>query len=531
MASLVQKLNISTGKGESYNYSLTENYTETFSLRQEVDNSDGFIKLVGSSTSISAQNLQDVKSMVVKNNGLVGAEVQFQFTEYKDNSNVDDANSVDLGPGSATVTRQASFLLGAGEFAFLPNVRWVGYAEAASGANAKPTTNGAYLTLDTNEYVDSTADLDSATADGVVNSTSATTVYLEPYTSATDCTANLFRIGDLIRIRDEIMEVTAIGDKSNLANSTLTIVRGLYGSTAATHADDVAVRFPFFNAYHDFDKYSVVQTNHSGKFKAMNFFGFGRTADYTSSGIVPGSIAGKFYTAGYQTLGLSGITPQSSTGLTAATAYAFDITVDGGSSITISFTTDASNTNFGGSNGVLKKIQAALDGQYYTAGNMFEKKVRVGIIDGDIRFTSGQRLSGSAILLADASSGTTMFDVGRIPDIGTAATDVNAAVASKLPPDTIINAAGVSVPNKGAFFYDDGHGRILGTATGSINYETGAINFSGPANAEFAITANYDSAHGGGANTTADTQNVITTISARSCNSKINCPIEIVAFN
>ena len=525
MASLVQKLNISTGKGESYNYSLTENYTETFSLRQEVDNSDGFIKLVGSSTSISAQNLQDVKSMVVKNNGLVGAEVQFQFTEYKDNSNVDDANSVDLGPGSATVTRQASFLLGAGEFSFLPNVRWVGYAEAASGANAKPTTNGAYLTLDTNEYVDSTADVDHATANTIGSDATHTTLNLE------DGHSKYFKVGDLIRIEDEICEVTEVGTGADLANSTLTIVRGLYGSTAATHADDVAVRFPFFNAYHDFDKYSVVQTNHSGKFKAMNFFGFGRTADYTSSGIVPGSIAGKFYTAGYQTLGLSGITPQSSTGLTAATAYAFDITVDGGSSITISFTTDASNTNFGGSNGVLKKIQAALDGQYYTAGNMFEKKVRVGIIDGDIRFTSGQRLSGSAILLADASSGTTMFDVGRIPDIGTAATDVNAAVASKLPPDTIINAAGVSVPNKGAFFYDDGHGRILGTATGSINYETGAINFSGPANAEFAITANYDSAHGGGANTSADTQNVITTISARSCNSKINCPIEIVAFN
>ena len=532
MANLIQKLNISTGKGESYDYSLTENYTETFSLRQEVDNSDGFIKMIGSSTSISAQNLQDVKSMVIRNNGVVGAEVQFQFTEYKDNSNVDDANSVDLGPGSATVTRQASFLLGAGEFAFLPNVRWVGYAEAASGANAAPTTSGAYLSFDANEYVDSTADLDSATADGVVNSTSATTVYLEPYTSATNCTANLFHVGDLIRIRDEIMEVTAIGDKSNLANNTLTVIRATHGSTATTNnADDDPIRLPFFNAYHDFDKYSVVQTNTSGKFKAMNFFGFGRVADSTASGIVPGSIAGKFYTAGYQTLGLSGITPQSSTGLTASTAYAFDITVDGGSSITISFTTDASNTNFGGTNGVLKKIQAALDVQFYTAGNLFEKKVHVGIVDGDVRFTSGQRLSSSAILLADASSGTTMFDVGRIPDIGTAATDVNAPVAAKLPPDTIINAAGVSVPNIGAFFYDDGHGRILGNATGTINYETGKIDFTGPANAEFTATANYHSAHGGGANTTADTQNVITTISARSCNSKINCPIEIVAFN
>jgi len=100
-----------------------------------------------------------------------------------------------------------------------------------------------------------------------------------------------------------------------------------------------------------------------------------------------------------------------------------------------------------------------------------------------------------------------------------------------LPEDTIINSAGVSVPNVGVFFYDDGHGRILGSATGSINYETGKIDFTGPANAEFVITANYDSAHGGGANTTSTSENVITTVSARSCNSKINVPIEIVAFN
>jgi len=533
MATLTESLSIRTGKGESYNYSLTENYTETFSVRQEVDNSDGFIKLLGSSTSISAQNLQDVKSMVIKNNGLVGAEVQFKFTEYVDNSDVDNANSIDLGPGSATTTRQTSFLLGAGEYMFLPNVRWLAYAESASGANAKPTTSGAYLSLDANEYVDSGANVDSATASGVVSSASATTVYLEPYTSATNCTANLFHVGDLIRIDDEIMEVTAIGDKSNLANNTLTVIRGVHGSTATTNsADTDPVRLPFFNAYHDFDKFTIPQTNSSGKFKSHNFFGFGRVQDSTANGIVPGSIAGKFYSRGYQTFGLSGITPQSNSGLAASTAYKINITVDGGSVfVDLGFTTDASNLNFGGTNGVIKKIQDALDTQYYTAGNLFEKKVHVGIVDGDIRFTSGQNLSTSAILLADPGSGTTPFSVGRFPDIGTDPEDVNAAVAAKLPEDTIINSAGVSVPNVGVFFYDDGHGRILGSATGSINYETGKIDFTGPANAEFVITANYDSAHGGGANTTSTSENVITTVSARSCNSKINVPIEIVAFN
>ena len=76
---------------------------------------------------------------------------------------------------------------------------------------------------DANEYTDSTADVDSATASGVVSSSSSTVLYLEPYTSAANCTANLFRVNDLIRIRDEVMKVTEIGDKTDLANNKLTV--------------------------------------------------------------------------------------------------------------------------------------------------------------------------------------------------------------------------------------------------------------------------------------------------------------------
>ena len=419
-------------------------------------------------------------------------------------------------------------ILASGEFIYLPNLKIISYAEDASGAMAKPTTSGTYLTLDTNEYVDSTADNDDATDDAMTDDTSSTRVYLEPYSSATDCTANLFHIGDLIRLDNEIMEVTAIGDKSNLANNYLDVIRGVHGSTIAVHADDAAVRLPFFNAYHDFDKYSVVQTDKSGKFKSMNFFGFGRVADSTSDGIVPGSIAGKFYNPGYQSFGMSGISGSTNSGLAASTAYALNITVDGGSTFAnLSFTTDGSNLNFGGTNGIINKIQTALNTQYYTAGNLFEKRVNIGIVGGDIRVTSGQRLSTSAIALAAPSSGTTPFGVGRIPAIG----DINSAVAAKVSNDTFIGKDGISVPNSGAFFYDDGHGRILGSASGSVNYTTGAIDFIGPANAEFVITANYDSAHGGGSNTTSTSANVVRSISGRSCNSKINCPIEIVAFN
>ena len=180
---------------------------------------------------------------------------------------------------------------------------------------------------------------------------------------------------------------------------------------------------------------------------------------------------------------------------------------------------------------IIRKILDALDTQYYTAGNLFEKKVHVGIVNGDLRFTSGQHLSTSIVAVTDPDSGTSPFSVGRFPDIGTDAEDVNAAVEAKLPPDTIVNEKGIEIPNTSVFFYDDGHGNIKGTATGTINYQTGVIDFTGPPNAQFVITANYDSAHGGGSNSTDGSANVITTIGARSCNSKINCPIELVAFD
>ena len=539
MAKLTESLTIQTGKGETFNFNFTEQYTEVFNLRQEVDNSNAFITLLSPSTTIGQSSIRNAKSIVVRNDGEVGAEIQLQVTGYADSSNVDDANSIDISGDGAVTTRYITTLLGAGEYMFLPNARWISYENDTSGANAKPTTNGAYLTLDTNEYVDSTADNDSATEDAMTDDTSATTVYLEPYTSATNCTANFFHVGDLIRLENEIMEVTAIGSKANLANNTLTVIRGTHGSTVATHADDVAVRLPFFNAYGDFDEFTVTQTDASGRFKAHNFFGFGRVEDSTSDGIVPGSIAGKFYDPGYQSFGLKGITPSTNSGLTASKTYYLSVAINGGTTDKITFAVDANNTNFGGTNGVVQKLQNAIDALYYNpAKNGFQDGATVAIVNGDIRVTSHSRLTTSAIALttnADGTSGThaaggdELFDgsniLGRIPVAAAG------AVAARLPDDTIINSEGVTVANKSVFFYDDGHGAIKGSAQGVVNYTTGKIDFVGVSNAEFAITANYDSAHGGGNRSTTNAQNMIVEIAARSCNSKINTPIEIVAFD
>ena len=498
-----------------------KNYNNIFENSQEVDNTDGFINVLTVSTTKGANTVSNIKALCVYNQGTVGAELQFIVQDWLDNSNTDEKNSVDLGPGSATVCRYITILLPAGEFIYLPNGRLISYAEDASGANATSVSN---VAPNSNEYTDSTADVDTATDGAIASGTTTTTLYLE------DGHSKFFKTGDLIRLENEICEVTAVGTGADLANSTLTIIRGTHGSTAATHADDVPVRFPFFNAYNNYNKYSVAQTNKNGKFKALNFFGYGRTGDAIADGLVPGSVCFKFYNSGYQELGLSGITANTNTGLAASTAYNFNITADGGSVfVDLSFTTDSSNLNFGGKNGVLSKIQDALDTQYYTAGNLFEKRVTIGIVNGDVRVTSGSHLSTSAILLAAPGSGTTPFGVGRITAIGS----IESAVAARLPEDTLFDrVTDEERPNIGSIMYDDGNGNLVGAGTGTINYETGAVDFTAPVNAEFVVSATYLSAQSGGTDvSTTNGYNHITSVGARSTNSKLNAKVKVIALN
>ena len=305
-------------------------------------------------------------------------------------------------------------------------------------------------------------------------------------TAFTVDSGNWFRVGDLIRIDDEIMEITGID------TNELTVLRAVSGSDAASHNDDAPIRFPFFNKYHEFDKFSVAQTDSGGAFWAKNFFGYGR-ATTLISGITPGSVALKFYTqCVYQELGMNGIHGGTESGLTSGTVYAINITVDGGSQFTdLSWTVDS--TKFGGATGVIQKIQDALDAKFYTSGNLFEKKVNVAIVQGDIRFTSGSHLSSSAISLASAtgaSSETNFFGVGRVTAIGS----IEKAVAARLPDDSVYDKETYSSsPNSSAFAYDDGRGNLSGACSGSINYETGEIILqSAPINAEFVVSALYN---------------------------------------
>ena len=538
MARLDAKLEISTGLGNEYLCEMQDNYTEVKSIVQTVDNSDEFTDIVtfGTASSIGGDagiRMAGAKLVVVKNNNDIPIEILIRTTEFKDNSNVDELNSVDLGPDSATSIRSISYIIAANEYMVFPSTWMVSYAEAHSAANAKTISNQGGFDVNSGKLY-SAAITDIATA--LENDTT---------TFVVDDT-DFFRAGDLIQLGSTTgttatnIEIARVVSITN--TTTMELERGLYGSITAdkdaqTDSTNGAVvnakvYLPFFNTQENYDKYhddanavGKVQTNSSGRYTAQNLFGYGRTADGVANGIVKGSFALKFYNAGYSELGLSGITPSTNTGLAASTTYQFNIAVDGGSTfVDLAFTTDATNLNFGGNNGVLQKIQAALDTQFYTAGNLFEKQVTVGIVNGDVRFTSGSRNRVSAVILSAPSSGTTPFGVGRIPAI---ATVVKSSVAASLPDDTIEDKAyNTSVSNKSAFAYDDAKGNILGAASGTLNYETGAIDITGPANAEFVVSFNYDSAHSGGL----VASNTMSKLKARSLNSKIDAEIEVLGF-
>ena len=152
-------------------------------------------------------------------------------------------------------------------------------------------------------------------------------------------------------------------------------------------------------------------------------------------------------------------------------------------------------------------MQTALDDKYNnTASNTFQQKSTVGIVDGDIRFTSGQSLSTSAIALTAGTDGASAsYNIfaqqnGWFPALA----NIRDAIAARLPDDVVYDPITyTSIPNTGAFGYDDGYGRLSGMCTGTINYETGAIDMIGcPVNAEFVVTCLHTSAFSGKINAT-----------------------------
>ena len=173
-------------------FTKSKGFNQVFENTQEVDNTDGFINILSVSGTKGTATVPSIKAFCVYNTGDVPAEIQFVFQEWKNNSNVDDANSVDMG-GGATVNRYVTMVLPAGDFFYLPHGRLIGYNADASAANATTIENTA---PDSNMYVDSTADLDHATSATMGSDATHTTLNLESGHS------KFFKVGDLIRIEN-----------------------------------------------------------------------------------------------------------------------------------------------------------------------------------------------------------------------------------------------------------------------------------------------------------------------------------------
>ena len=534
-------LNVSYGD-KSLSKSMTKTFSEEIIQRKEVDATDQGVQVVAfNDASFLASSLKNAKGLIICNEGDVSAELNFNVAAW-----THAAPDTNASGGGSDLKR----VLNAGEFLYLPNLSLIEHTAGNSAANGD--NDGLNNTAPaTDMYVDSGVNLDAAFEDS------------ESALQVADIAP--FEVGDLVQVgindttatRIEVMEITSITDDSGTdedAAGTLVVNRALYGTSKAdkdsqTNGTNGAVsganvHFPIFNAYYEYNtalsgSSQLIMTDGKGRYKVNNFFGYARSAvaNDEGQGIVAGSVALKFYNSAYAEVHFpKPITASTDSKITASTAFAFDLTLDDSSATNIPFTT-SSNTKFGGSDGIIRKMQEAIDTAF--EGTAFG--CTVAIVNGALRFTSKSHMAahdgtnGSLVLIADASSGTDLFtgSVGIMPND----TSFPAAVVPTLPDDNIIDiASGRSTPNVDAFMYDDGHGNLIyqGNIVGTISYLTGAMDWAIPSlpYAQFVLNGHYASALSGGVKVKAGHADTgISSINARSVNSKINTTIGVYAFN
>ena len=556
-------LAIGTPEGE-YRCGSLKDYTEKASIVQEVDDTDAFITVSSFSKTIGKLTSHNAKAIVIKNIGTTVLEIAIKFPDWREDSggtDLDVANSVDMNDenssGEETPFRYITMILPVGDFVYLPTSRVIGYSPLdADTAESAAMSKGGSVAIEPKDIASGAEIIPMHVYSGTTYNSGADIQVTEDV--AIDELAidvddgDWFESGDLIAIGTEIMEVESV------STNTLTVKRGLLGSVQVAHSDDDDLNFFIGNEYLAFDN-GKCQTDQNGKFKQRGaFFSYGRSADKIVKGVVPGSIAilSGYTEGGYLDWGLQNIKASDKTGLAASTAYAITFVIDeynvGGIDSTtteqiVSFTTDASDTTFAGSsNAVLPKIQAQLDSYFYDASSgLKNKKVTIGLHNGDVRVTSHSNHSETRVGIAVSTSGTTPFDVGRFPsrvdgdqpDLlgsshGTGATDIIVyGPASSLPQETIDDkVSSKTIKNSNAFIIDDGNGNLThnGTKVGWIDYAKGHLEFTHLPNAEFKVYAKTLSAHSGGIAYLADAYNSIQSIGARSTNSKQDGKVELI---
>ena len=556
----------------NYDCRSMKTYTEKASIVQELSTADGFITLSKFAKNPAQLTVNDAKVIVIKNVSNITAEISIALYDWRNDGGADAAsdtttdvhNSIDMnaenGGSEATAVRMITALLPAGEFMYLPNSRFLSYSpytlsdedttmESAANSPAGAVAIEPKSINSGNEYVDIHAFSGTTYFSGADIQIAEDVAIGE--TEITVDEGRWFKVGDLIMINSEVMQVEGI------SGADLTVKRGLLGSTEAAHSDDDDLRFFFGNENLAFDN-GKCQTDQNGFFSQKGgFFGYGRTADQKIDGVVAGSVAiGEFYiNGGYLDWGLQNIKASDNTGLAVSTTYTFHIVVDeynvGGidsvsTETAIAFTTDASDVTFNGSgNAVLPKIQARFDALFYdSSSGLFNKKVRIALSNGDIRITSLSNHSDTRVGIANVS-GTTPFGVGRFPALsssvpvllgsphggGTTDTIVYGPASTKELAELDDSVSGKTMQNTNAYILDDGNGNLMhnGMIVGSIDYAKGHCEFTAPyPNAEFKVYAETLSAHAGGVKHLNSAFNSIAAIKGRSVNAVKDSKVEVL---
>lgn len=460
----------------------------------------------------------------IGSNSLVLANESEQVIELVYNlSNFD--NDDDL-IGNNFVGRTINTILHPSDFVYLPhNVLFTYDHDSAITPTSAGTKSHTASADETAEFIDpdNTTRPDGYIRDGVgLIQTGVLINKLIGHTSAqTELTIDsnyYFKVNDIIQVEgddttDELMKIVAIPNAT-----TIQVQRGVLGTTADTISNNVELMLYYRNEVRD----SVIKTNSNGKFQANTFFGYGRNTSALPSGLTRGSISIRMREPAYQEFAMTGQTPSASTGLSSSTTYDFKITNDGDSQQTISILTDSSNVNWGGTSGILSKINASFV-TLYKAGT-FTYLPKASIVNGDVRITSGSRLSTSSIVLASGVSNNLFSGTaGRV----TALADL-ISVGTKMPEDNETRK----------IIFDDGRGNLSGgQGTGTINYDSGAISLNSFKDAEFEVSAYYNSTLSGAMlNSDSDgtgkpTNPRINTILAKSLNPFRDAKIRVVVFD
>ena len=515
MAKVKTTLIIEAG-GKSTTFTNSKTYTEETVNKFYVDATDGFTDLLAfspddESPSKTCTATAAPKSFSIYNSGKTGIEIQLQTADWAANST------------QTAATDYLSMMLGAGEMFFSNQMRLIMNADGNSSALGQSTL----LALASGKV--STA-LTSTVARGGAVAVIDTEDAADATAIVVDDGALRFREGDYLYVvnsgSDDVIRVVSVS-----SDTVFTAERGVLGYTAAVLDNNAVVYIYAGSHLHnkgtEDDSGVNIRTDKQGRFRGQllgdsGAVPRGTAATAVAGGIVPGSVSIQFpLHGGYQNLGVA-VSSTDSTGLTASTAYAFRITDYVGLGATtsdIEFTTDSSDVSWG-------KVIALIN----TAFDDADLDYKVEIVNGDVRFSAKKWVDGDSITLVDdADSSNEPWGVGNVPD--TAAHE--APIKTRFPEATITDVqSGKKIKNTKHMLLDDGNGNLIGDiGHGTINYDTGIVDFTGPYRAEFKTAFNFGSAHAGIPTRTSPISNMVATIAGRSTNAHKEAELTLVIYS